>query len=263
MAFGTDNLWTAGDIVCFSIFTHATTLLSLRPHFRHHLRLATFRIVTMFIVYGLWLIVGIMELNPNKPKNSEKKESALSQFWHAAVVIEALAIFWIYLICYLPLFLSKEATAVRDAISKRDERHFDEIRSWIMYHRRRRSTGFASHTGWRRHNPYAVIRRRLTRLAVKFAEFYIKPMTPSRRWWLWLAAELMFPWYIASIVLSITWLFSLGALIVSLIQSGLASDTWSFGQLLPAVLVLLPFGSFVTAVAGKGSSFSFVFAFDG
>ena len=205
----------------------------------------------MFIVYGLWLIVAMMELAPYKPKDSNKKAEMLSQFWHAAVVIEALGIMWIYLIVYVPLFLSEEGTVVRSIICDRDEARFDTIRMWIMQHRRRRSSGLSSRTGWRLYNPYAATRSKLTDLAVKFAQRYIQPMSAKRRWFLWLSAEFVFPWYIASFVITITWVFSLAALIISLIQSGLASDSWKFGQLLPAVLVLLPFSSLTTAIAGK------------
>ena len=251
IVFGTDNLWTAGDIVCFSIFTHAATLLSLRSHFRHHRKLATARIIVMFVVYGLWFIVAMMELAPYKPKNSTKKASTLSQFWHAAIVIEALSIMWIYLIVYVPLFLSEEGTVVRSIISERDETRFESIRIWIMQHKRRRSSGFSNRMGWRSYNPYALARSKLTDLAVKFAHLYVQPMSATRRWFLWLSAELLFPWQIASYVITLTWVFSLAALIVSLVQSGLATDSWKFGQLLPAVLVLLPFSSLATAIAGK------------
>lgn len=252
VVFGADNLWTAGDIVCFSIFTHAATLFSLRAHFRHHLRLATARIMVMVLVYVLWLIIAILELSPNKPKDSDKKTSMLSNFWHTAITLEALGISWIFLIVYLPLFLSEEATTVRNVISEGREDRFEVIKTWTNHHRRRRSSlGSTGRVGWKRYNPYAIVRSQLTRLAVRFAEDYVQPASSAKRWLLWCTAELLFPWYIASSVITLVWIFSLGALIVSLVQSGLASDTWSFGQLLPAVLVLLPFQSFITAVAGQ------------
>lgn len=72
---------------------------------------------------------------------------------------------------------------------------------------------------------------------------------------LWAAAELLFPWYIAGIILGVLWAFSLGALILSLYQSGLASS-WDFGQLLPAVMVLLPFQSFISVIAGTLTHFT-------
>ena len=251
VVFGTDNLWTAGDIVAFSIFTHAATLLSLRSHFRHHRKLASARVILMFVVFVLWFIVAAMELSPNKPTGSTKKAMMLAHFWHAAIIIEALGIMWIYLIVYLPLFISEEASIVRSIIAERDESRFELIRAWMLQHKRRRSSGTSIRSGWRLYNPYVIVRSHITDLAVRFGEIYILPTSTARRWFLWSVAEIFFPWYIATIATTLMWMFSLAALIVSLVQSGLASESWKFGQLLPAVLVLLPFSSLATAIAGK------------
>jgi len=66
---------------------------------------------------------------------------------------------------------------------------------------------------------------------------------------------LLFPWYTAGIILGAVWVFSLGALILSLHQNGLTSS-WDFGQLLPTFMVLLPFHSFVSAIAGMFTHFA-------
>jgi hypothetical protein len=68
-------------------------------------------------------------------------------------------------------------------------------------------------------------------------------------------AELLFPWYVAGIILGVLWAFSLGALILSLWQSGLASS-WDFGQLLPGFMVLPPFQSLISVIAGMLTHFS-------
>jgi hypothetical protein len=72
---------------------------------------------------------------------------------------------------------------------------------------------------------------------------------------LWVVAELLFPWYIAGIILGVLWAFSLGAITLILWQSGLASS-WDFVQLLPALMVLLPFPSLISMVAGMLTHFS-------
>lgn len=255
VVYGGNNLWTATDIVCFSSFTHAATLLTLRPYFRKHKRLATGRVVMMYIIYILWLVVAAQILSPTKPRGSTKEPPAIAHFWHAATYIEALGVMWIYLITYLPIFLSKAATKVRNAISEGRERDFYVVNAWILHHRWRKPTAVERRTIWKRFNPYAVVRRFLTRFAVRFSELYVITRSIWLRRMLWVVAELLFPWYIAGIILGVLWAFSLGALILSLWQSGLASS-WDFGQLLPAFMVLLPFQSLISAIAGMLTHFS-------
>ncbi|KAF4282729.1 hypothetical protein KXX16_000818 [Aspergillus fumigatus] len=50
---GANNLRTVTNVVCYSSFTHAATLLSLRPYFQRHRKLATLRAFTMYIIYSL------------------------------------------------------------------------------------------------------------------------------------------------------------------------------------------------------------------
>jgi hypothetical protein len=252
---GSNNLWTATDIVCFSSFTHAATLLTLRPYFRKHRQLATGRVIMMYIIYILWLVVAVQILSPNKPRGSTKEPQVIANFWRAATYIEALGVMWIYLIAYLPIFLSKEAAEVRDVISKGSKGDLEVVKAWIDHHKRRNSSGSVLRTVWKKYNPYAFARRYLTRFAVRFSELYVNTKSKWLRCMLWAAAELLFPWYIAGIILGVLWAFSLGALILSLYQSGLASS-WDFGQLLPAVMVLLPFQSFISVIAGTLTHFT-------
>lgn len=203
----------------------------------------------MYIIYILWLAVATQILSPKKPAGSEKLPRVIATFWHAATYIETLGVMWIYLITYLPIFLSKEAAEVRNVISHGSSGDFEVVKTWISYHRRRRSSGSVIRTRWKRYNLYAVVRRYLTRFAIRFSELYISPGPKWRQWLLWGTAELLFPCYIAGIILGVLWAFSLAALILSLYQSGLASS-WDFGQLLPAFLVLLPFQSLASVFAG-------------
>jgi hypothetical protein len=203
----------------------------------------------MYIIYILWLVVATQILSPNKPRGSEKEPRVIGDFWRAATYIEALGVMWIYLITYLPIFLSKEAAEVRNVISEGSNGDFKFVEEWVNHHGRRRSTGSVFRTTWKRYNLYAITRRYLTRFAVRFCKLYISPGPKWRQWLLWVIAELLFPCYIAGIILGVLWAFSLGALILSLYQSGLASS-WDFGQLLPAFMVLLPFQSLASVFAG-------------
>lgn len=203
----------------------------------------------MYIIYILWLVVATQILSPNKPKGSTKEPRVFVDFWHAATYIEALGVMWIYLLTYLPIFLSTEAAEVRNVISEGPSGNFEVVEEWIRYHKRRRSTGSVFRTAWKRYNVYAVARRYLTRFAVRFSELYVSPGPKWRQWLLWAIAELLFPHYVVGIILGVLWAFSLGTLILSLYLSGLAYS-WDFGQLLPAFMVLLPFQSFVSVIVG-------------
>jgi hypothetical protein len=255
VVYGADNLWIATDIACFSNYTHAATLLSLRPYFRRHHRLATARVIVMYIIYILWMIPAGYILSPKKPHHSEKKTTVVARFWHATTVIEAIGMMWIYLITYLPIFLSEEAYTVRNVISEGSREDFEPVRAWIRRHEDRQSLGRVPRTTWKKYNPYAVSRRHLTRFALCFGKRYINEKSRWRRAILWALSELFFPFYVTGILLVLLWAYSLGALAFALRQSGLARYSWDFGQLLPVLMVLLPFQGLVTTISGKSGLF--------
>jgi hypothetical protein len=203
----------------------------------------------MYIIFVLWLVVAGQILAPDKPKDSDKKTKLISDFWHAATVIEIFGIMWVYLITYLPIFLSEDATKVRTIISDGSREDVEIVQAWIRRHQRRWSTRGASQTSWKRFNPYTVIRRHLTKWAVQFGSTFVEAKSTTHRWGLWFVAELLMPWYTTGIIIGGLWAFSLGALIFSLHQNGLTSS-WDFGQLLPAVMIVLPFQSLVSAITG-------------
>ncbi|KAG2001108.1 hypothetical protein GB937_010496 [Aspergillus fischeri] len=251
---GANNLWTVTDVVCYSSFTHAATLLSLRPYFQRHRKLATLRVVIMYIIYGLWLVVAVRILSPNKPKDSEKLSSLASKFWHAATVIEAISIMWIYLLTYLPVFLSEQAMEVRTIVGRVSPSAQDIvfIREWLALVKPLSHSG-ASDSIWHRYNPYVIAKPCLFKTAVAFSERYVETDSKLTRWILSLIAEVIFPWRMAGVWLALLWAFSLGALIYSLLQNGLTSS-WDFGQLLPVFMTLLPIVSLVTSIIGDRSA---------
>lgn len=113
---------------------HACGNNALPPaYFQRHRKLATARVVIMYIIYGLWLVVAVRIISPNKPKDSEKLPSVASKFRHAATVIEVIGIMWIYLLTYLPVFLSEQAAEVRTIVSRVSPSAQDIvfIREWL------------------------------------------------------------------------------------------------------------------------------------
>ncbi|RHZ70205.1 hypothetical protein CDV55_107497 [Aspergillus turcosus] len=253
---GANNLWTVTDVVCYSSFTHAATMLSLRPYFQRHRKLATARVVIMYIIYGLWLVVVVRILSPNKPKDSEKLPSVASKFWHAATVIEVIGIMWIYLLTYLPVFLSEEAAEVRTIVGRVSPSAQDIvfIREWLALVKPLSHSG-DSGSIWYRYNPYVLAKRCLFKTAVAFSEGYVETDSKLTRWILCLMAEVIFPWSMAGVWLALLWAFSLGALIYSLLQNGLTSS-WDFGQLLPVFMILLPIVSLITSIVGDEAASS-------
>jgi hypothetical protein len=253
---GANNLWTVTDVVCYSSFTHAATLLSLRPYFQRHRKLATARVVIMYIIYGLWLVVAVRILSPDKPKDSEKLPAPASRFWHAATVIEVVGIMWIYLLTYLPVFLSEQAAEVRTIVSRVSPSTQDIvfIREWLALVKPL-SQGGDSGSVWHRYNPCVLAKRCLFKTAAAFSERYVETDSKLTRWILSLIAEVIFPWRMAGVWLALLWAFSLGALIYSLLQNGLTSS-WDFGQLLPVFMILLPIVSLVTSIFGDESASS-------
>jgi hypothetical protein len=78
--------------VQFSSVTHAITLITLRPYFRIHHKLAMFRVVLMWITYGLWLVVAAGILTTKKNPESHKLHKTLARFWRVATWLEIFCI---------------------------------------------------------------------------------------------------------------------------------------------------------------------------
>ena len=195
----------------------------------------------MHSIYILWLVVAGHVLTRRRPEcHGPKLPRRIRIFWHAVTLTEIFGIMWIYAITCIPIFLSDDATRVRDAISNDDETSFVFVSNWISKRARPDTMSV-----WERFSPYTIV----TPFAACFIKSYINEQLNWRCWMLRLAAELLFPWRTAGLILAILWLLSLGALILTLLQNGLAKS-WDFGQLLPTFMVLLPFHTLVAAIAG-------------
>jgi hypothetical protein len=167
-------------------------------------------------------------------------------------MIEAIGIMWIYLLTYLPVFLSEQAMEVRTIVSRvsPSAQEIVFIREWLATVKSLSRSG-ASDSIWQRYNPYDIAKRCLFKIAVAFSERYVEADSELTRCILSLVAEVIFPWRMAGVWLALLWAFSLGALIYSLLQNGLTSS-WDFGQLLPVFMILLPIVSLVTSIIGDG-----------
>ena len=247
---GGNNLWNAADVVCFSSLTHAATLLTLRSYFRRHRTLAFCRVVVMYIIYILWLVIIVQILKPEKTSNaSPKLPGPTSKFWHAASYIEAIGIMGLYIITYLPIFFSKEAMRVRICIAMNPDELQEALNDWRPY-RRDAKSWFKEYSRTDRMNLYKVIRSSLTRFAVEFSKAYVKQGRSSwNRNLLWIASEILLPFYVTPFLLIVLWAFGLGFMGFKVSQNNLSVD-WSFGQLLPPMLVVLPLQSFIGSFAG-------------
>jgi hypothetical protein len=114
---GNDNLWHAGDVACFSMASHAITLLALREFFRENKILASIRVSLMVIVFGLWTKIGYLMLRPDGP---HYKAPPIVYYFQIATYIEFFGIPWVYTLTCVPLFISNEALNVGKAISSYD-----------------------------------------------------------------------------------------------------------------------------------------------
>ena len=106
---------------------------------------------------------------------------------------------WIYLVTCLPIFLSDEASKVRDAIAPGGGNLAETL------------------SPLRRFNPRALVRRTVI-CHVQLRNAY-QGAASVRRKLLWTASELLFPCDTAPYFLGVLWAFTLAALAFSLQQS--------------------------------------------
>ncbi|KPI43163.1 uncharacterized protein AB675_6843 [Cyphellophora attinorum] len=253
---GHNNLWTAGDIVMFSSVTHAITLITLRPYFRIHHKLAMFRVVLMWSTYGLWLVVAAGILTPKKNPESHKLHRTLAQFWRVATWLEIFCIAYMYLITIFPIVITEEAATVREIIAKIscEPKDLSAIELWINDKRRRPSPiGLLTH----HHSPYGRVRLFIKWSAKQFCRKYIsiakRASATNRKFQLEacsLLAEVLWPWYWTLALVMLLWLFGFGTMVVNLRQNDLL-HYWGFGQLLPLVFLLLPLYDVVSDFSEK------------
>jgi hypothetical protein len=246
---GGNNMWNAIDVGCFSCLTHAATLLTLRSYFRRHRILAAVRVVFMYIIYILLLVAIVHILKPNHKENGRPKlSSPLTKFWHATSYIELVGIFWVYLITYLPIFLSKEAMRVRICLAMNANELPSALAEWEPY-QRQMDKWFDQYTRITWFNPYKVIRSHLTKSAVVFSRRFEKA-GPWARILFWTFSEILFPFWSTPVLLLILWLYGLGFMGLRIAQNNVTTN-WSFGQWLPIFVVLLPFHTFIGSIAGE------------
>jgi hypothetical protein len=241
-------MWNAVDVVCFSSLTHAATLLTLRSYFRRNWILATIRVVVMYTIYFMLLVAIVFILKPHLMDNDRPKLSeSMTRFWHGAGYIEIFGILLIYLITYLPIFLSKEAMKVRICIAMNPGQLTFALNQWKPY--RRQGGWFHKYRLRNWFNLYKAIRSLLTKLAIVFCKHYIMASPWTGRL-LWIISEVLSPFRLTPVFLLIMWVFGLGFMCMKIAQQNDATD-WSFGQLLPVFLVFLPFHTFIGSIAGE------------
>ena len=219
----------------------------------------------MYIIYILWLVVAANILHPSKPSDSEKLPVPAARFWHGATWIEAFGVMWVYLITYIPVFLSEKAIKLRDSIARSDHTRLldleaqNELTSPAQEYVRCRDQRRLSRSSrksclmslYRRLHPYTRLRSKLTDFVVWYSEMYFRA-NGIKRGLLWLGAEILMPWHTTPVLLAGLWLFGIGVLSLDIEENaGIVASRWDLGQLLPPFMILLPFATLIGSIAGK------------
>lgn len=269
VTLGTNNMWTAADTVVFSSVTHGATMLAARPYFRKHPNRSIFRVGVMCTIYVLWLAIAVNILSPVKPIAFKKLSRRLTDFWHAATYIEAFGVAWMYFIVITPLFLSKNAAQVRNAIAQLapSDEVAHRLAAWEGYIRFRRisSVDFkprcdSGNGPFRRllcilrkfareYATYDAISSRIAERAKDFCQLYISHDSRRQQRISWVVAEIFWPYWTSVIIIGLLWMFGFTVMIVNIVQNGLGDD-WGFGQMLSPALILLPIYELVIAIIG-------------
>jgi hypothetical protein len=237
VAHKTKNLWHAADVACFSIFSHAATMLALRAHFRMHKMLAAVRVSLMVTVFLLWAEIGRLILRP--PRCPSKPQG---HFYRSAVRIEIIGIIWVYILTCVPIFISEEASAVGRAISSNDQDGLkSELNSW--YEKR-----MSSHRNWYHH----------TSLLATPGRILVKLLSSIQRGPKWklhvlfLIHNIFFSRHSIALIIFIFWAFAFVALCTTAhTYSRKLRDGFDFGQLLSLGMVILPVQSLLSAICSK------------
>ncbi|KAI9715529.1 MAG: hypothetical protein M1828_000781 [Chrysothrix sp. TS-e1954] len=250
---GANNLWVAGDIVMFSSVTHPAILIALRPYFRKHRALASIRVILMWMTFALWLVVAVGILSQDKPKHSAKLPFWLAEFWRAAAYIDAFGVSYMYCITYLPIFISERAANVRELVAR--DKHIQgdipELDDWES-HKRIRRTNTSERPFFsrllKRVSPYKIARSFISLAFKRFAKHYVRAEGVWYRRFLWMTAEIIFPWRLTIVPVGVMWIFGLLTMVLNLWQGGNLS-TWDFGQLISPIMTILPIYNLAVVVA--------------
>jgi hypothetical protein len=252
------SMYMACYISYFALITHAATMITLRSYFRKFKWMTTIRIITMLATFCLWIVAnaavfGLFNLirrSALPDSYTVYKDYLLSyqQRFTIIFIVELVAMIWVYSSMIPSLFISDEHVRVRKAVAKwpiRKEVLDDStISSWILdpiTEVENDNTGGLMKKSFRDSllRPYKL-----------FCRLYLRTKSKPGRVILWLVAEILFPWALIPVVLFVLFLALMIALSSSA-QSYEGDTVWSFGQILPPVLVVLPFWTLAQAYAGK------------
>lgn len=238
---GGNNLFVAADIATFSCVSHVLILHCLMPFDRRHRALGTLR-VKFLLVYGLLLGIYIRSLTPNTSTIPRPRlTTPLTIFWHAAYVIMALGLLWTYLITYLPIFVPGEAYRAREAIAYGTAiEHVGQITI--------RTSMQTSYELWIQQEELHARARLRMRFGLWVTRKYLHARKGIHQTFWWCLIETVFPFYCTPILLGIFFAFGMVMLAINIWQTGW-DLTWSFGQLLPPFLILLPVQALIRSYA--------------
>jgi hypothetical protein len=205
--------------------------------------LAFFTIVVWEVIAARSLIFSL------KIWNLYTSIDLLSLFSIIASLVEMSGSIWLFWSICLSLFVTDEALEARQAIGRRLRRTpalQQLIDKWRNKPRPKElppdPLGGLSF----------ILREPLSWLFGEFCRLYLVPKNNFLQVWLWVVAEIIFPFRSGSILLSILLIIGVINVILDMVGNGLGK-TWGFGQLLPTFMLLLPFFSLAQAYASKSS----------
>jgi hypothetical protein len=225
------NLAITGDTAAFSAITHLASLRTLRPYLRQRFRMTICRLIIVAVTNITVVIIVIITATVVGIRNF----SVISVTYSWLLV-------WLSYSIILSIFLSGLALAARIAIQPSMSRPSDiELR--INSLRMTDSNG----TLCTNKNP-------ITAVAVRVCHWYLAA-SPGPKIFSAYLLELIFAWRLLSVELWLMFALTLGSLVSDMAYSGLVSS-WGFGQLLPTILIILPFFTLVETYGGIKLSFN-------
>lgn len=241
---GPTNLTIAGDLAFFSMITHTATIFTIQRMLRRHLKLAIFRLTIVFTIFVLWVLIELVSirllfLDVENIRNPLRIYSVIS------IVVQLFGIMWVFWDLFLSIFSTDETLRVRKAMGQSSKAN-DESRSLLRDYIEDSRTSYGHHGGLRQRS---FVSGTISKVFAKLCIVYLAAETPYRQFWSWVAIEVICPFRFGNMMQSVLFGLGLISLIMDMPQIGLI-NSWGFGQLLSAFMVILPFLSLVEACNG-------------
>jgi len=245
--FNTDHssLSIAGDLAFFSMITHYATILIIQKMLREHFKLAVLRMTLVLVTFVMWFIMETKtSLSYVASLGDDMRFVPLLALFSS--IIEAIGFLWIFWGMCLNLSSGDLTLEARRAIGRgdlADDVNRQVIAEWLdsYQHDHRMPKGIFDHIAF-------PLKRSLSWLFQKLTRSYVTTKSHSWENTLWMMAEAVFPFRLGYLLGASLFCLGIISLSLDLYLSGLVT-TWGFGQLLPTLMVILPFFSLTEVYA--------------